>query len=378
MARNTEYQFVKTDISALETYLIYEYERMTGITVQPAAPEKLFIKWIASIITQERVMNNYTGNQNIPSRAEGSNLDALGELFYAEKRPEAAPAYCTERFYISEPQESVIFIPKGTRVSDVSSTLIWETTQNAGVPIGMDYVDVRVKCQTVGVTGNDYAPGQLSKLVDLFDYYERCENITTSDGGSDAPDDDEYYELLRSSMDAYSCAGAKGGYIYFAKKTSTQIADVVVNSPTPGYVNIFVLMDDGTIASEEVKNAVYASCDADEVRAFTDFVNVCDPEIVPYDIELTYYLPGQSARSPSDIRDAAEKAVQDYIAWQSGKLGRDINPSHLTGLLMNAGVKRVSIASPVFADLRDGSSGKVPQIARLNNMRLINGGVEDD
>ena len=32
------------------------------------------------MILQERVQTNYAGNQNIPSRAEGADLDALGEL----------------------------------------------------------------------------------------------------------------------------------------------------------------------------------------------------------------------------------------------------------------------------------------------------------
>ena len=78
MSRNTQYQFVSTDTAALVSSLVAGYEKITGVSVQPASPEKLFIQWVADIIVQERVLNNYTGNQNIPSRAEGENLDALG------------------------------------------------------------------------------------------------------------------------------------------------------------------------------------------------------------------------------------------------------------------------------------------------------------
>ena len=114
MSRNTQYQFVSTDTAALVSSLVAGYEKITGVSVQPASPEKLFIQWVADIIVQERVLNNYTGNQNIPSRSEGENLDALGELFYVVERPAAQPAVCNMRFHISEAQETAILIPAGT------------------------------------------------------------------------------------------------------------------------------------------------------------------------------------------------------------------------------------------------------------------------
>ena len=91
MSRSNDYQFISTDTNALVTQLIAAYEQITGITVQPASPERLFISWIADVIIQERVMNNYTGNQNIPSRAQGADLDALGELFYDKPGRRAGP-----------------------------------------------------------------------------------------------------------------------------------------------------------------------------------------------------------------------------------------------------------------------------------------------
>lgn len=246
--RNTGYQFVSTDTEAVESLLISIYEKITGVSVKPASPEKLFIQFVAAVVIQERGLNNYTGNQNIPSRAEGENLDALAELFYVTQRPAAQAAVCTERFHISEAQTTAILIPAGTRVTDASGTLTWETVADAYVSIGETYADVQIRCQTVGAVGNGYAVGQINTFVDLFDYCERCENLTASDDGADQATDDEFYELMRASQDAYSCAGAKGGYIYFAKQVSTKIADVVANSPSDGAVDLYVLMDDGTIA----------------------------------------------------------------------------------------------------------------------------------
>lgn len=380
MSRNAEYQFVSAEPEEVVTELIALYEAIFGTTVQPASPEMLFIRWVAAAIIQERVLANYAGNQNIPSRAEGKNLDALAELTYSKTRPAAKAATCTMRFTLSEAQKSSVLIPAGTRITDASKTLIWETLEDNYVPIGETYVDVeRVTCQTTGTVGNGYMPGQINKLVDVYDYYTSCENITTSAGGSNAPDDDEYYELMRTSMDAYSTAGATGSYIYWAKQVSTEIADVIAASPTPGVVKLYVLMNGGKLADDEMKAKVLAECSADERRPLTDWVFVEDAEVVPYHIAFTYYTQSDAGISAADLSAAVEKTVEDFVSWQCGKLGRDINPSRLIGDLMKTGVKRVDLTAPVFTKLQDGSDKTVPQFAALQGTpTIVNGGYENE
>ena len=457
MSRNPEYQFVDTDVQSLVNDMVAAYERITRTTVTAASPEKLFIMWVANIILHERVLNNYTGNQNIPSRADGVNLDALGELFYARERPKEKPAVCTERFYISAPQTVVILIPAGTRVTDYSEKLVWETVDDAYVEIGDTYTDVQIRCQTAGTVGNGYAPGQINTFIDLYDYCDRCENITTSDSGSDTASDEEFYELLRASMDAYSTAGSEGSYVYHAKSVSTEIADVkairpqyaeykrfplyerdgvryafiggdtikpetlrlfrsdgsqadpdtdysavyadgllsiqimsdgalddlsevlmTVSKSGAGEVEIYVLMDDGTIAGDEIKSAVLEACSGRTVRPLTDNVEVKDPETVGYDIDMTYWIKQQSSGNSAAIAAAVADAVERYKAWQSEKLGRDINPSKLTEMVMETGVKRVEIRKPAYTVLSDGSRGIVPDLAVIGTTAVINGGVEEE
>ena len=378
MSRNTEYEFVDTDTEDVVALLVSAYEKITGTTVQPASPEKLFIQWTSNIIVQERVLTNYAANQNLPSRADGSNLDALGELFYDSVRPSAQAALCTVRFYISAAQSTSVLIPKGTRVTDASSTLIWETSADTYIAIGSLYADVKVQCQTPGASGNGYAAGQINTIVDVFNYFSACENITTSGDGSDAATDDEYYALLRASADGYSSAGSKGGYVYWAKKASTDIADVVANRPSAGTVALYVLMDDGSIAGTEVKAAVLAACSDSSVRPLTDSVTVSDPEIASYNIAFTYYIASTSTSSASDIEASVSKAVATYKTWQHAKLGRDINPSYLISLLMSTGIKRVDLTSPSFTTLRDGSDNTIPQIAAAGTVAITNGGYENE
>lgn len=380
MSRGAEYQFFSTSAAGVVAELVEKYEEITGISVQPGSPEKLFIQWAAAVLVQERVLANYAGNQNIPSRAEGENLDALGELFYACRRPEAGAAVCTVRFRISEAQTFAVLIPAGTRVTDSGRALVWQTAEDACVDAGETWADVRVRCQTAGTVGNGYVPGQINTAVDLYDYYSGCENITESEGGADRATDEAYYELLRSSMDGYSTAGARGAYAYLAKQVSTKIADVAVVSPEPCVVKLYVLMEGGRPAGEEMKAAVLASCSADEARPLTDLVCVEDPEQADYDISFTYYVPAQSGAGASgaEIAEKVRGAVDQYAAWQSARLGRDINPSRLIGLLMQTGIKRVDLAAPAFRALDDGSAGGVPQVARLGAVTIRNGGYEHE
>ena len=374
--RNPEYQFTDTSIETLEAQLVQDYESFSGMAVRPGSPERVMIQWVASILAHERVLMNYTGNQNIPSRADGENLDALAQLMYLPKRPRATAAVCTQRFYISEPQQSAILVPKGTRVTS-SGGPVWETVEDVYVNTGEIYADVQARCQIPGKAGNGYTPGQLNTLIDIYDYYLKTENITQSDGGADEASDDEFYELMRASMDAYSCAGAKGSYEYFAKQVSTEIRDVIANSPTPGVVKLYVLMDDGTLATEEIKAKVLAACNADEVRPLTDRVFVEDAEPVEYNIDFTYYTKTGSGRPAAEIREAVDSAVQEYVRWQNTKLGRDINPSVLISILMGTGIKRVELREPVFTVLRDDSLS-VPQVGQIREIKIVSGGYEDE
>ena len=379
MSQRAEYKFIPTDPEDIIVWLTDIYEEIMGVTIQPASPERQFIQWMAEAIVLERVMTNYTANQNIPSRAVGENLDALAELFYTQERPQAKAATCTMRFTISEPQAFAVLIPKGTRVTDARQTLVWETLADVYVNIGESCADTKVQCQKPGEQGNGYVKGQIDSIIDPFAYFLSCENLTESDGGADAATDEEFYELLRLSMDGYSCAGARGGYIYFAKQVSTEIADVIAASPTPGVVKLYVLMDDGTPATEEMKERVLAACSAEDVRPLTDLVSVEDPENVDYHVRFTFYTQEGAGVSGGALGAAVRDKVAQYTAWQCAKLGRDINPSRLISMLMETGIKRVAIEEPAFTSLKDGSGTDAPQLARLAGLPvIINGGYEDE
>lgn len=378
--RATEYEFVTTDSNELLTNLITKFESMTGTTLTPAAPERAFLSWLADAIIAERVNINYAANQNIPSRAEGANLDALGKWIFNETRKPAQPAYCTMRFNISAAQSTAIAIPAGTRVTDTSATIYWATTEDVLIPIGSTSVDVMVQCQSNGTVGNGYTAGQINSLVDVDNvlYFSSCANTTESDGGAEEETDEDFYERMRLSLDKYSTAGAEGSYIYWAKSVSEEIADVKAVKASAGTVKIYALMNDGTLASSTIKSAIAAACNDDSVRPLTDSVTVADASQVTCNISLTYYIADNTTKPLTEIQAAVTEAVNEYKKWQTAKLGRDINPSKLWQLLMNTGIKRATITAPTFTSLSDGSSGSAPQVATIGTVSVTNGGYEDE
>jgi len=378
--RNPDYQFVTETAEQIMTKLTAAYEEIVGVSVRPASPVKLFLSWLASGIVEIYQYINYAANQNVPSRAEGENLDALAELFFEKKRPDATKASVTMEFTISEAQATTIIIPAGTRITNSDNEPYFETVEDATIEIGDTTTTVRAICQTAGTIGNGFTAGQLTECVDIFPFYDSCTNTDTSDGGSDVPDDDEFFSLLMASENAWSCAGSRGAYQYFAKSVSKEVEDVVVNSPDPGEVAIYALMSDGTIASSEVKALILAACNADDVRPLTDSVSVEDPDTVSYNIQMTYYMSKESSMSAAEIQANVAQAVDEYVLWQSSRLGRDINPSRLIQMVVEAGAKRCVVNYPVFTQLKDGSEAgaPAPEVAVLGTKTITNGGYEDE
>ena len=108
------------------------------------------------------------------------------------------------------------------------------------------------------------------------------------------------------------------------------------------------------------------------IRPLTDKVSVKAPESVKYDVEAVYYIDCRDATEAAAIQTRAENAVQEFVAWQKEKLGRDINPTELYYRLRAAGVKRAEIISPVFTKTEKN------QVAIAENVKVTFGGLEDE
>lgn len=373
-------EFLETDTETVISNMIALYEEMQraegrdNYKVRPGSPERLFISWAAAIIVQQRTLINETAKMNVPryvAKSEnGEYLDSLAEIFKDTQRLPASPASATFRFYISEPQQQSTIIPAGTRIS-FDGVIIFATSEVLEIRAGETSGEVEAVCTQPGTVGNGLVAGQVKEVVDLFDHYQKAENITTTSGGAEKEDNESYYERMRGSMESFSTAGPINGYIYWTKTVSPAVLDVAVTSPEACYVDVRVILRDGQEATEAVLKEIEEALNASDIRPLTDIVTVSAPETVDFSVDATFWIAQPNRESAAAIEREVRAAVDSFIIWQTSKMGRDINPSYLTKLMMDAGAKRVEVRQPTFQSVADIAVGK------LKSKSVLNGGLED-
>ncbi|MBS6063687.1 MAG: baseplate J/gp47 family protein [Peptostreptococcaceae bacterium] len=364
--------YVETNGENLINYLIAGYEKITGKTLYPADPLRLFILWLADIMIQQRALIDYSAKQNLPRFAEGKYLDELVE-FLNDTIKRLPPQAATTRlkYTLSTLRETATIIPKGSRAT-IDGNIFFETTKELIINRGEKAGEVEAICTAKGIEGNGFTPGQISQIVDFIPYLKKVENTTTTAGGADTESDDSLYSRYREALATYSTAGPEGAYRFYAKTASANIADVKAISPVPGTCEIRVLLKDGQLPEEETLQKIKDLLSADTIRPLTDKVEVKAAEKTTYNIDLTYYTFNFSEKSADEIEKNVKETVEKYKNWQSEKMGRDINPSKLNQMLMEIGVKRVEIKNPTFKKINDIS------VAITDKVNIVNGGVEDE
>lgn len=373
--------FIDVDATAIEARAIADYgaafEAATGekLSLSAADPRRLHLLSLTSQIIQLKNEINYTGKMNLLAYAQGDFLDHLGLMVGVTRLP-AAAAVTTMEYVTSTALTHSEIIPKGTRFTPDGKVYFATTTIHV-VRAGETRAEFTVACVDTGDTGNGFAAGQISKLVDPLPWVQSVSNISTSEGGADAESDEHLRERIRLAPEAFSVAGSYGAYKFWAMSAHQSIIDVAVVGPSdtenvkPGEVYVYPLLTGGEIPGTEILELVLETLDHEKRRPLTDHVFVQAPEVVPYRLDLKYYLL-KTALDATATKAAAENAVKTWITWQSAAIGHDINTDYLIYLLRAAGVHRVEIASPVFKVLHKW------QLAVLSGDTVIEfGGLED-
>lgn len=87
----------------------------------------------------------------------------------------------------------------------------------------------------------------------------------------------------------------------------------------------------------------------------TDLVQVFAPTTVDYDIEIRYYCTKDNEAATIETIEGPGGAIDQYNAWQTSALGRDINPDQLRRFLLaptdGTGALFVDVVSPTRTTL---------------------------
>lgn len=362
--------FLDADPRVVEERLFSTYEQVSGRTLHPGDPVRLFLEAVALEISLTRQEADWSARQNLLAYATGPLLDHLGALVGAARLP-ARAARTTVRFSVSGPLAFAVTVPAGTRVTP-DNKLLFATLSPAVIPSGALHVDVSAECLTLGAAGNGYVAGQISRFVDPVAWIAGAANLTTSLGGADPEADEPYRDRINLAPEHFSVAGPDGAYAFWARSAHQDIVDVAVVSPAPVEVLIHPLLVDGGIPGQEILDLVEQAVNARDVRPLTDLVTVLPPNAVTCDVDLTWWLGRDSAAVTEIVQTRVEQAVTGYLSWQRARLGRDINPDELVRRMREAGAKRVEIRSPVFTALAR------HEVATSGERTVLFGGVEDE
>lgn len=355
--------FLETDAETIRSQIITGFEQASGDTLAAGDPRRLFLLSIADVIIQQRTAINLAAQQNLLSYAQGGYLDALGQLLAVERMAESK-AVTTIEFTLSQALGSVYTIPAGTQVTN--GVVTFETDEDLLIPIGQTKGEVSASCTVAGPVGNDYLAGQISTIVTPMTFVSGAQNTTITTGGADAESDPDFADRIRLAPNSFSVAGPEKAYVYHAKSVSPAIIDVKVDSPTPGEVDVYVLLTDGTLPTEDTLEQIEEHLSDETIRPLTDYVVVKAPTASNYEIELHYWISQEDSSKAAQIQADVEAAVEQYRLWQQTKIGRDITPGKLLQLVFAAGASRVDDSKLKPATWKKLEAMQVAQCTKVN------------
>jgi phage-related baseplate assembly protein len=383
----SDLQFSETDARKIQDRLQRVYEEIRRAAGEPgyrlatADPERFVQLAEAAALTQIATDIDKTGKGNLLFFADEETIEQIGSLYGNRgKRIPASYALTTMRYTLSTPRAVRTIIQKGNRTTP-DNKVFFATKRVIEIPAGELHGDVEAECTMAGMTGMGFEPGDINNVVDVLPFGVAVKNITPTSGGADIEDIEAYRARLQLLPESFSVAGPDGAYEFWARSANPGITDTKVWMPElelvsfgeflapwgitetesfyralfnyfresgtgPGNVNIAVLMKDGGLPSQEVKDQVLDTLSDKRVRPLTDFVHVKDPEPIEYSIIARYWIHTGDAAKAQSIIDSVGLAVQQFTAWQKSILGRDINPSYLHRLFMECGIKWVIIEEP--------------------------------
>lgn len=363
--------FAHADAAEVEAAVLTAYEGLTGLTLQPGDPVRLFLESLAYTVSVQNQLIDLAGRQNLLAFAQGAHLDHLGALM-GETRIAAQSARVMLRFELAEALAFAVPIPAGSRASTRDGALLFATALDAEITAGQTGVEVPALCTSPGAAGTGLVPGQITRLVDPLPHVSGVSNVTISSEGADVEDDERLRERIRLAPESYTVAGSTGAYEARVLGVSADILAVAVDSPQPGVVDVRFVLTDGELPDAAMIALVRDGLSAETVRPLTDKVLVDAPDVVEYAVTGRWYLRRADAALLSGVSRAVEQAVETFRIWQRSQPGRDINPSRLIALVQGAGAKRVELDSPAFTPLT------ATQVARETSLELVFGGLEDE
>jgi len=157
--------------------------------------------------------------------------------------------------------------------------------------------------------------------------------------------DADYLRRILLAHDAFSTAGSREAYRYFALTSSSAVKDAEAVRPIAGVVQVYVLSREGDgEAPPALVDAVEAALNEESVRPLTDTVRVGSATVLKFQVSATLEI--QSGPDTEVVAAEAKRKAREYIE-QRHALGETIVLGALEARLYVPGVERATLTSPV-------------------------------
>lgn len=286
--------------------------------------------------------------------ATGDYLDPIGEMYGCARLP-AESAVCTLRFSVDAAVSWATPVPAGTLVSTPDG-YTFATDSDAEIAAGDTSVDVAATAVEAGDAYNGYVAGTVTIIESAVEGVTSAANVDQTAGGSDGEvsgdedGDERYRQRIMIAQNAVSVAGPAWSYRALAMAADADVADAQVPEPdTPCVIDVWVLKSGGGDFTATELAAIQAAVSADDVRPMCDQVTVRQAVADQYSISVSYTCETASEAATVEAIEGEGGAIDSYVEWQMGAIGRDVNPQRLMKLMLDAGAVTVDVKSPKAA-----------------------------
>lgn len=159
-------------------------------------------------------------------------------------------------------------------------------------------------------------------------------------------DDDLMRRRIQLAPEAFSSAGAEGGYQFFTLGVDTSIKDVRVIDPQPGSGQVHVVpltnVGDG-IPAGTLLERIRSRLKEPKIKPLTDILTVRAPALTNYVVDATLEIA--EGPDPNVVLAAARASAALYVSARH-RVGYPVRRNGVIAALGVAGVENITVASP--------------------------------
>ena len=326
-----------------------EYVTQSGVDFDEASDVAIRMRILAGEIYNMSTNTEWLKNQMFISTASGEFLDYFASQRGIQRKP-AQKAQGEITFFISEPQDTDIYIPVGTTVATSDAVPVrFVTTEEEYIKAGGTLKSVAAEAEKAGSNGNTLIE-TVNIMVDVPAEVEYAYNREAFVGGCDEESDDDLRKRIKDSL----LVPSNGTNAAYYKKLALTVpgitkAGVVAKMRGTGTVNVFV--SNGSSAPAETAIAE-AQALISENRELNVDVEVLAAQNTLVDLEVEVNI--KDGYKSDDVKQMCADCFNAYL--DEIEIGGTLYLAELGKRFMNTGGVQSYVFSPMMEDFQASGS----------------------